>query len=297
MNDKVVVLGADHNGALLKEEVKKLLKGLGYICVDVGPYNSEEKVDYVDYAKTVGQIVSRGEAKWGVLMCGTGVGMSMIANRFPGVRASLVHSTEVAQKSREHNDANVLCLGAWVNSAENNLEIVKAWFSEKFGEGRHVKRVEKFDKHTREKVVFTNGIFDILHVGHIQLLRFAKSLGGKLVIGINSDRASRILKGEGRPIINENERKTILEGLKFVDEVVIFDDTKTVGIIDAIKPDILVKGGEWTAEEVRERDEVPPNIEIKIFPLVKNPETLDEKYSTSGVIQKIRAYDPKAHEE
>ena len=174
-HEKIVILGADHNGVALKSEVKTFLKNLGFLCVDIGPHDGAAKVDYVDYARVLGAIMQNNEARWGVLICGTGVGMSMAANRFPNVRASLVHSTDVARRTREHNDANVLCLGAWVNSTEENLKIVDAWFGEKFGEGRHVRRVEKMKEHDKEKLVFTNGIFDILHPGHIQFLKFSKS--------------------------------------------------------------------------------------------------------------------------
>ena len=207
--------------------------------------------------------------------------MSMVANRFAKVRAALVHNLETAAKSREHNNANVLCLGAWINSSETNLEIVKTWLTQSFGEGRHTPRVEKFPGAKSHKVVFTNGIFDVLHPGHIKVLKFAKSLGGKLIVGINSDRATKILKGEGRPINNQEIRKAILESLDFVDEVVIFDDTKILGIIQQVKPDIVVKGGEWPAEEVRRRDQIPPEIEVKVCPLLAD-------FSTTSLIKKMQ---------
>ena len=282
----IVVIGADHNGVELKLAVKELLLGLGYRCIDIGPHENKTKVDYVDYAKMIGEIVHRNEAERGVLICGTGAGMSMVANRFPNVRASLAHSRTVAQKAREHNDANVLCLGAWINTPEENLEITRTWFGEPFGHERHVKRVEKTKEHSKEKIVFTNGIFDILHQGHIQLLKFAKSLGGKLVVGINSDRAAHLLKGPHRPVNSETERKSTLESLAFVDEVVIFDDTQTVNIVRHVQPDVVVKGGEWTADEVRQRDEIPTRIEITVFPLLTDASGI--KFSTTGIIEKIR---------
>ena len=282
IKDKIIVLGADHNGVELKETVKAYLSESGYSCIDIGPYDNRQKVDYVDYAMTLGKIIDSHEANLGILICGTGVGMSMVANRFSNVRASLVHNLETAVKSREHNNANVLCLGAWINSSELNLEITKAWLNQSFGEGRHVPRVEKFSgREAGRKVVFTNGIFDVLHPGHIKVLKFAKSLGGKLIVGINSDRATKILKGEGRPINNQEIRKAILESLDFVDEVVIFDDTKTLGIIQQVKPDIVVKGGEWPAEEVRRRDQIPPEIEVKVCPLLAD-------FSTTSLIKKMQ---------
>ncbi len=287
MDEKIVVIGADHNGVALKSEVKKLLQSLGYHCIDVGPHNDSEKVDYVDYAKVLGHVVNAGDAHRGVLICGTGVGMSIVANRFPNVRASLVHSVDVAAKTREHNDSNVLCLGAWVNKPEINLEIARVWFGSPFGEGRHIRRVEKTKEHSREKIVFTNGIFDVLHKGHIELLKFSKSLGGRLVVGINSDRATKILKGPDRPINNQSDRKATLENLHFVDQVVIFDDTETFAIIEELQPNIVVKGGEWTADEVRKRDRIPAHIEVKTFPLVVQPSGI--KYSTTGIVERIKA--------
>lgn len=277
--DRIVVLGGDHNGVELKRAVKQYLTDAGFACVDVGPYD-ESKVDYVDYAKTVGQIVQQGDARWGVLACGTGVGMCIVANRFSNVRAALVHEPKFAGKSREHNDANVLCLGAWVQPTDVNLEITRKWFTERFGEFRHVPRVEKTKEPNRQRVVFCPGVFDILHAGHVQMLRFAKSLGGKLVVGINSDRASHELKGQGRPFMNEAERKAIIESLGVVDEVVVFDDTKIIGVVSQVKPDVIVKGGEFTAEQVRKRDAIPDDIEVKVFPLVPG-------YSASGIAQKI----------
>lgn len=137
----------------------------------------------------------------------------------------------------------------------------------------------------KERIVFTNGVFDILHIGHIEVLKFAKSLGDKLIVGINSDRVVKLLKGEERPINNELVRKTLLESLSFVDEVVIFDDTKTYDIVRKIKPDILVKGEEgFTPEQVRAKDQIPPEVEIKLCPHLGD-------YSTTNLIKKIRKYE------
>lgn len=283
--DNIIVLGADHNGIALKAEIKALVTTLGFHPLDVGPH-TKEKVDYVDYANLVGSLVNNRDAQYGILVCGTGVGMSIAANRFAHVRASLVHSPEVARKAREHNDANVLCLGAWIHSPKINLEIVRAWLSTSFGEGRHVRRVEKLVGRRKGKIVFTNGIFDIVHKGHLELLQFAKSLGDRLVVGINSDRATKILKGPNRPVHPELERKAALEHFDFVDQVLIFDDTKTIDVVAKVNPDIIVKGGEWTAEEVRRRDNIPSHIEIKICPLVLQPS--GDKYSTTNVISRIK---------
>ncbi len=276
---KVIGLASDHNGVDLKEGMRLYLKELGYTTIDIGPYNTEKKVDYVDYANQLSQMITNKDLEAGILICGTGVGMSIAANRFDSVRAALVHNVLTAPKCREHNNSNVLCLGNWTTSPQENYEILNLWLETNFGEGRHVKRIEKLSKH-KKKVVFTNGVFDILHSGHVELLSFAKSLGEKLIVAINSDASVKRLKGEDRPINNQEDRKKILESLYFVDEVVIFDEDDPKQLVDSIRPSVLVKGGEWTADEVRERDSVPADVEIKIYPFVKH-------YSTTNVIRKI----------
>jgi len=283
MNKSIIVLAADHNGVEQKQKVKELLNENGYQCVDLGPFNDTKSVDYVDFALQLGEIIKRGDADKGVLICGTGVGMCMAANKVDNIRAALVHNIYTAPKSREHNDANVLCLGSWINNSDINLEIVKLWFDEKFGEYRHVKRVEKLIKHNSKKIIFTNGIFDILHRGHIELLYFCKSFGGKVVVGINSDKSTKKIKGEERPINLEKDRKAVLEANQNVDEVVIFNESSPTNIINDINPDIMVKGGEWTADQIRERDGILPHIEIKIFPIIEK-----ENYSSSKIIDRIK---------
>ena len=107
------------------------------------------------------------------------------------------------------------------------------------------------------------------------------SFGEKLVVGINSDLSVKRIKGDSRPINNQNDRKRILEALQEVDEVIIFDEDDPKNIRDTISPDVIVKGGEWSADQVRQRDTISQEVEIKIFPLVKD-------YSTTGVLEKIR---------
>ena len=277
---RIIGISSDHNGVELKGKFKEYLNETGhYKVIDLGPFEQIKKVDYVDYANQLSQMLSNNDIEYGILICGTGVGMSIAANRFENVRAALVHNTETAPKCREHNNSNMLCLGAWTTTEEENFKILDLWLSTEFGHGRHVKRVEKLSK-KKKSVVFTNGVFDILHIGHVELLRFSKSLGDKLVVAINSDQSVRDIKGPNRPVNRQEDRKKVLEAIEEVDEVIIFNETDTKSIISEISPSVVVKGGEWTTDEVRERDEIPKHIDIKIFPFIR-------EYSTTGMIKKI----------
>lgn len=276
---KTIIIASDHNGVENKQQLKTYLKGEGYQVIDIGPYSSDNSVDYVDYASQLSTIVGNGESDRGILICGTGVGMSIVANRFPGVRAVLAHNELTAVKSREHNNSNVLCLGSWLSSQIEMRDMAKMWLDESWGEGRHVKRVEKIDKHSG--IVLANGVFDILHKGHIELLKFSKSQGTKLIVAIDSDRRVKQLKGENRPVNNEEDRKKVLEANRYVDEVLIFDSTEELqGLYVNLSPDVVVKGSEWTADEVRVRDKIPENIQVKVYPLVG-------EYSTTNTMKKI----------
>jgi len=129
-----------------------------------------------------------------------------------------------------------------------------------------------------EKVVFTNGCFDILHPGHIDLLTRARGLGTKLVVGINSDRSVRAIKGEGRPLQDQEARKEVLSGLAMVDEVLIFDELTPETLIKEVKPDVLVKGGDWKENEIIGADFVRANGgEVHSLPL-------KDGFSTSEIV-------------
>jgi len=280
----IIGLSSDHNGVELKTKMAEYLRNdADFKVVDIGPFTSDHKVDYVDYASQLSQMVSNGDLDRAILICGTGVGMSIAANRFEKVRAALVHNVMTAPKCREHNNSNILCLGAWTTSEEENFEILDLWLQTNFGEGRHVKRVEKLSSH-RANLVFTSGVFDILHAGHIELIRFAKSLGDRLIVGLNSDESVKRVKGPNRPITTEQDRKALLEALLEVDEVVLFDEDSPSNLIADISPAVLVKGGEWTVDQIRTRDDIPPEIEIKVFPIVG-------KYSTTNIINQISQAD------
>jgi ribose 5-phosphate isomerase B len=125
VKDKLIILASDHNGVDLKTNLISALKERDYNPVDLGPYSSDTSVDYTDYAHQVAQIVASGSIKRGILVCGTGVGMSIVANRISGSRAALVHNVVTAEKTKEHNSSNILCLGAWINDDSKNIEILK----------------------------------------------------------------------------------------------------------------------------------------------------------------------------
>lgn len=139
-----LVMAADHGGFELKEKLKAVLDRLGVAYRDAGTY-SAESVDYPDYARLVAQAVSRGEAERGLLVCGSGQGMAMAANRFRGVRAALPFDLETARLSREHNDANVLALGGRVLDHDEAARILEVWLATPFAGGRHEARVRKID--------------------------------------------------------------------------------------------------------------------------------------------------------
>ena len=145
MSEKILV-GADHAGFALKQKLVAELKKLGYDAVDVGPRTLDPADDFPDYAKPVAEAVSRGDVQRGVLTCGTGLGMSYSANRYPKVRAAVAWNQEIAQLSRSHGDSNVLVLPARFVSEQEGLAILHKWLETKFEGGRHQRRVEKIDK-------------------------------------------------------------------------------------------------------------------------------------------------------
>jgi ribose 5-phosphate isomerase B len=139
---EVVALGADHGGYALKETLKEFVSGLGYTVVDCGAH-STEAVDYPDLAYAVARLVSSGEAWRGIVVDGAGIGSAMAANKVPGVRAALCYDHATAVNSREHNDANVLTLGAGLIGVNLAKQITQTWLAAAFGGGRHQRRVEK----------------------------------------------------------------------------------------------------------------------------------------------------------
>jgi ribose 5-phosphate isomerase B len=137
-----VAVASDHRGYHLKEKVISLLKAKGHTVIDDGPA-SEASVDYPDFAALVARKVCRGEVDRGILICGTGIGMAISANKFPGVRAAACVDEVTAELSRRHNDLNVLCLSGDLLSSRSTERLVEIWMDAAFEGGRHERRVEK----------------------------------------------------------------------------------------------------------------------------------------------------------
>jgi ribose 5-phosphate isomerase B len=139
-----IAIGADHGGYPLNERVIKELRAAGHELIDFGTHDGSQPDDYPDYAVKVGETIQTGLAEMGILICGSGVGAAVAANKLHGIRAALCGDTYSAHQSREHDDCNVLCLGARVTGEELALEIVRAFVAARFtGEERHKRRLSK----------------------------------------------------------------------------------------------------------------------------------------------------------
>lgn len=138
----IIAIGSDHAGVELKKEIISLLHELRLDCIDYGT-DGLQSVDYPDFGEKVSQAVSTKKIERGILICGTGIGMSIVANKFPGVRASLCNELFTAKMSRLHNDANILVLGGRIVGKDLAKEIVKTWITTRFEGERHAKRLDK----------------------------------------------------------------------------------------------------------------------------------------------------------
>ncbi|MGB1925091.1 MAG: ribose 5-phosphate isomerase B [Rubripirellula sp.] len=137
-----IAIGSDHRGVKIKNRLVQSLKATGYEVLDQGT-ESDQPVDYPDYARVVAEKVSRGDAERGILICGTGIGMSIAANKFEGVRAASCYDEVMVEMSRRHNDVNVLCLPGDLIGDRPVDDLVKMWLKTEFDGGRHLQRVEK----------------------------------------------------------------------------------------------------------------------------------------------------------
>jgi ribose 5-phosphate isomerase B len=142
---ELIPIAADHAGFELKEQLEQHLRDRGFEVKDLGT-DSSSSTDYADYAHPLARMVSAGETKRGVMLCGTGLGMAYVANRYPHVRAAVVWSPEIAELARKHNDANVLVLPARFLSPEDAERILDVWLDTDFEGGRHARRVDKIER-------------------------------------------------------------------------------------------------------------------------------------------------------
>ena len=138
-------IATDHAGVVIKDSVKKMVEDLGHEIIDLGPH-STDRVDYPDYAHKLATAVLEDAGSFGILICGTGIGMSLAANKHHGIRAALCHDAYTAEMARAHNDANVLCFGERVVGIGVIESILKAWNSTDFEGGRHANRVAKIEQ-------------------------------------------------------------------------------------------------------------------------------------------------------
>jgi ribose 5-phosphate isomerase B len=140
-----IVIGSDHRGVEIKRRLVDVIRSMGHDLLDIGAQEAES-VDYPDYANEVGKRVGKGEMDRGILICGTGIGMSMAANKVRGVRAAACQDLLTAEMSRRHNDANVLCLSADLLGEDQMAQMIRIWLETPFEGGRHARRVEKITR-------------------------------------------------------------------------------------------------------------------------------------------------------
>jgi ribose 5-phosphate isomerase B len=141
----MIVIASDHAGVTLKAELVETIREVGREVRDLGPADAQS-VDYPDFAHRVAEAVSSGEAEMGILVCGTGIGMSLSANRHPGIRAALCHDAFTAEMARRHNDANILCMGARVIGGGVAAQMTKIFLATNFEGGRHQRRVDRIER-------------------------------------------------------------------------------------------------------------------------------------------------------
>lgn len=139
----MIAIGADHAGVFMKNDLKKFIEDMGYEVKDFGTF-TDESCDYPVYAKAVSEAVAKGDFEKGILVCGTGIGMSMAANKVKGIRAAVCTDPKSTEFTRRHNDANILCLGARIIDEETAEDLVKIFLTTEFEGGKHLKRISMF---------------------------------------------------------------------------------------------------------------------------------------------------------
>jgi ribose 5-phosphate isomerase B len=152
MPKNLIFIGADHRGYEAKEKIKEYLISKGYRVEDCGAHEFDNHDDYTDYAFRVGEKVAKNHGSKGILICGTGAGVCIAANKIKGIRAAVAYDSFFAKMSREHNDANIICLGSMEFSVEKLRAIICVWLKEKFsGAARHIRRIEKIKSYERKR--------------------------------------------------------------------------------------------------------------------------------------------------
>ncbi|MDA7599015.1 RpiB/LacA/LacB family sugar-phosphate isomerase [Alphaproteobacteria bacterium] len=263
-SNKVLIIASDHNGVDEKSELKSYLRKRGFIVIDLGPFDNDRSVDYNLYASSLSKSLIDSEVRGGILICGTGVGMSIVANRYEGVRAVLAHNLTSSINGKDHNNSNVICFGSWINSVDEIKMFLGAWLDTDWGEGRHTKRVNMIDKNNTG-LVLANGVFENLTKSHIELLRFAKAQGEYLIVAIDSDEYIKSKLGRDA-LVNEDDRKNIIQSIEYVDEVLIYNSKEELIEIYYIQNiSTVVKGSIWSEKQIRENDKIPENVKIKLF--------------------------------
>ncbi len=181
-----IAIASDHGGYTIKKVIAEYLVEKGHEIKDLGPY-STDSVDYTDFAHMVAQRIANNKEKRAILVCGTGIGMSITANRYPGVRAALGNDIYSARMSRLHNDSNVLVLGGRIVGPDLALEIVSTWLDTGFEGGRHNRRIKKIDQDRLETVVYkvVSRYFDKIESVNISSLE--KSIGEALDIALKKN--------------------------------------------------------------------------------------------------------------
>lgn len=222
-----IAIGSDHRGIKIKESLKRHLEKKGYPVKDFGTYNDNESVDYPDFASQVASKVSSGDYDLGILICGTGIGMSITANKFFNVRAALIFDEETAKYSKAHNNANVLVLGGNNLSSENAKKYVDIWLNETFEGGRHQKRIDKIGEiekkyRTRYNVVDILSEYDkqLAHLIYLELKREQNSI---VLIASENIASKAVLSAQGSVFTNKYAEgypgKRYYGGCEFCDDI------------------------------------------------------------------------------
>ncbi|GAB6061310.1 hypothetical protein JCM30394_00390 [Deferrisoma palaeochoriense] len=216
----MILISSDHGGYALKEDLKAFLGELGYEVRDLGPENGDP-VDYPEFGVEVARRVARGEAERGILLCGTGIGMSIVANKVPGVRAALVHDTYTARMAREHNDANVLVIGGRTTDPALAREMVRVWLEAQFQGGRHARRIEKIREIERQRrPVLPEQDPDVWAAIQGEIRREEE---GIVLIASENYASEAVLEAQGSVLTNKYAEgypgKRYYGGCRFVDEV------------------------------------------------------------------------------